>query len=84
MTSAGDPNAKHLTAVQMHELYSDEYKSLSDVEKQQLVEEHRELKTQHLKFRRPTTRGRVIDVSNTILNMKKLVCNLLLVDSILM
>jgi hypothetical protein len=79
LISAGDPNAKHLTAVQLHQLYSDEYKSLSDLEKEQIVEEHRELKSQHLKFRRPTTRGRVVDIANTILNMKKLVSNFLLV-----
>jgi hypothetical protein len=57
----------------MHDLFIEEYNSLSDLEKDELVEKHREIKNQHLKFRRPTTRGRISDVSNAILNMKKLV-----------
>jgi hypothetical protein len=74
-----DPDAPKLSAVKMHELFSEEYDALTDEEKEALVEEHREMKTKHLKIRRPTTRGKVQDVSNTIHNMKKLVRFLLLI-----
>jgi hypothetical protein len=68
-----DPEAPKLDAVEMHALFSQEYNELSDLEKEELVEKHRELKTDRLKFRRPTARGRVLDVSNAILNLKKIV-----------
>jgi hypothetical protein len=61
----------------MHQLFSEEYDALTNEEKEALVEEHREMKNKHLKIQWPTTRGKVQDVSNTIHNMKILVCILL-------
>jgi hypothetical protein len=61
----------------MHKLFAEEYNALTDEQKEDLVEEHRELKSKHLKIRRPTTRGKVHDVSNAIHNIKKIVSSLL-------
>jgi ribosomal protein L29 len=68
-----DASTPKLDAVEMHACFSQEYSELSDLEKEELVEKHRELKNDQLKFRCLTAQGHVLDMSNAILNLKKIV-----------
>jgi hypothetical protein len=74
--SSEDPDTPKLDTVQMYELFHQEYNELSDSEKEEFIMRHQELKNEQLKFCCPTARGRVLDFSNAILNMKKIVSTL--------
>ncbi|KAJ7740451.1 hypothetical protein DFH07DRAFT_751617 [Mycena maculata] len=57
----------------LHTDYFDEYKTLTEEEKDTLVERFRDTKTREVKLRRDTPRGKIQDVVNIVRNIKLLV-----------
>jgi hypothetical protein len=64
-----------LNSIALNEAFLDEYNVLSAEEKQELVEEHRQIKDRSKTFQRPTAKGRIEDVTHTVTNLKRMVCN---------
>ena len=67
----------------MQEAHIDEYNALSDEQKEELVEEHRQIKDRNKTFRRPSAKGRIEDVTNTVRNVKRLVRSSVSLSSVL-
>ncbi|KAJ7433568.1 hypothetical protein FB451DRAFT_1419633, partial [Mycena latifolia] len=60
----------------LHEDYFEEYSQLTDEQKEELVERHKDVRTREVKLRRDTPRGKIQDVSNTARNMELLLVGL--------
>ncbi|KAF7334097.1 hypothetical protein MVEN_02315500 [Mycena venus] len=63
---------KHEKAVEHREHIIDEYHSLTDTEKEALVERFRDIKLRNVTLRRDTPRARIQDVANVVRNLKML------------
>jgi hypothetical protein len=72
-TLHSEAGVEHGDSVALHESYIDEYNELSDEEKDELVEQHRQIKDCNKNFRHPSAKGRIEDVNNTVRNIKRLV-----------
>jgi hypothetical protein len=71
-----------VNSVAMHETFIDEYNTLTDEDKDELVEEHHLIKDRNKNFRRTNTKGRVEDITNTVRNIKRLVSSQAIVSSV--
>ena len=68
-----DPDAPKLDSVALKELFREEYQALSAEEKEEFREEHANNKKDASTFCRPSAKGRVMDVHNTVDIIKHLV-----------
>jgi hypothetical protein len=70
----GDPDGNKFDTVTLGKMFSGEYSELSPEEKEELRQEHVENKKDATSsFRRPSAKGRVQDVQNTLELIKRLV-----------
>ncbi|KAJ7733212.1 hypothetical protein DFH07DRAFT_780656 [Mycena maculata] len=60
----------------LHHDYFEEYKTLTDAEKDAYVEHFKDTKTREVKLRRDTPRGKIQDVANIVRNIKLLMVGL--------
>jgi hypothetical protein len=63
-------------ACELHEDYFEEYRQMTDEEKDALVERHKDVGVRDIKLRRDTPRAKVQDVANIVRNMQLLVRSL--------
>lgn len=62
---------------ELHNDHFEEYRLLTDEQKDEYVEQFKERHTRDLKLRRDTPRAKIQDVANIVRNMKLLVCPVL-------
>jgi hypothetical protein len=81
----GDPDGNKFDTVTIGKMFSAEYSELSPEEKEELRQEHVENKKDAASsFRRPSAKGRVQDVQNTLELIKRLVrlhCHLKMIQN---
>jgi hypothetical protein len=61
-------------ATELHEEYIDEYRNLTNEEKDEYVNRFQTNRARDVKLRRATPRAKMQDVANIVRNMKLLVC----------
>lgn len=59
--------------IDLQEQYAAEYEGLSQERKDEIIAEYKGKKETETKAQRPTARGKVMDVGNTVRNMQQLV-----------
>ncbi|KAJ7732774.1 hypothetical protein DFH07DRAFT_696399, partial [Mycena maculata] len=69
-------NGESKDAPTLHHDYFEEYKTLTDAEKDAYVERFRDTKKREVKLRRDTPRGKIQDVANIVRNIKLLMVGL--------
>jgi hypothetical protein len=62
-----------MTMLEIQREYKQEYEGLGDAEREELLHEFKENSDTVKAIRRPSPRGRILDVSNTVRNMMLLV-----------